>query len=77
VLTEQGKAAGQLDGKPYTGPVSLAAGPHEFVRTAGGGRVAIFLADVYAKGYSPLYEVAEKLVKSVGTAETGKPQEDQ
>jgi hypothetical protein len=77
VLTERGQVAGQLDGRPYTGPLWLAAGPHEFVRSAGSGRVAIFLADVYAKGYSPLYDVADQLVKSVGTPDPAKPQEDQ
>jgi hypothetical protein len=77
VVTKSGKAAGLLDGKPYTGPVWLAAGRHDFTRTGGGGPVAIFLGDACAKGYSPLWDEHETLVKNVGTATTGKPQEDQ
>jgi hypothetical protein len=77
VLAKSGKTAGILDGKPYAGPVWLAAGRHEFVRTSGGGPVGIFLGDAYAKGFSPLWDEHETLLKEVGTAATGKPQEDQ
>jgi hypothetical protein len=77
ILTEKVAAAGVLDGKPYAGPVWLAAGRHVFARTGGSGRMAIFLADAYAKGFSPLYAESDVLAQSVGRAETGKPQEDQ
>ncbi len=72
VLTETGQLAGELDGKPYTGPIWLAAGKHQFHRTSGGGRVAIFLNDAYAKGFTPLYNIAEEVAKTFGTAPEGK-----
>ena len=69
VVTESGRLAGELDGKPYTGPMWLSAGRHEFRRTAGGGRAAIFLGDASAKGFSPLFGVAEKLFREIGSPE--------
>ncbi|HEX4085885.1 MAG TPA: hypothetical protein VHY22_13310 [Chthoniobacteraceae bacterium] len=67
VTTESGTLAGELDGKPYTGPVWLAAGTHTFHRTSGNGRVAIFLADAAEKGFKPLYDLADELMKERGT----------
>jgi hypothetical protein len=61
-----------MDGKPYAGPVWLGAGKHVFQRTAGGGRVAIFLNDAYSKGFSPLFDLDDKLVKELGTLPAGK-----
>src|SRR5271170_3451252 len=72
VLTETGQLAGQLDGRPYTGAVWLKEGRHEFQRTAGGGRLAIFLNDAHVKGYSPLFDTAEQIFKVFGTPEPGK-----
>ena len=46
-------AEGVLDGMPLTRPRDLAPGRHEFRRGAGTGRVALFWAQAYAKGYSP------------------------
>ena len=77
VVTESGSIAGTLDGKPYTGPLWLAAGRHEFARAGGGGRVAIFLNDAREKGFSPLFEVDDQLVKVLTTASSDKPEEDQ
>jgi len=59
VITEAGKAAGELDGKPYTDPVWLTPGKHEFHRTGGSGRTAIFLGDAYKKGFSPMFDAAD------------------
>lgn len=67
VVAETGQAAGSLDGKPYAGAVWLAAGKHEFLRTAGGGRVAVFLGDAYSHGFLPLFKAEEKVIKEVGT----------
>jgi hypothetical protein len=67
VVTENGRLAGMLDGKPYTQPVWLATGKHQFVRTSGGGRISIFLAEAYAKGYMPHYDIAAQVEKEFGT----------
>ncbi|MGA3170430.1 MAG: hypothetical protein ABSE62_05400, partial [Chthoniobacteraceae bacterium] len=72
VVAEKGQLAGEMDGRPYTGAVWLKEGRHEFQRTAGEGRVAIFLNDAYAKGYSPLFDTAEEILKVFGTPEPGK-----
>jgi len=67
VVTETGQLVGELDGKPYTGPVKLGPGRHEFRRTAGTGRAAIFLNDALIKKFSPLFNAAEKTIHDVGT----------
>jgi hypothetical protein len=72
VVAETGQAAGQLDGKPYTGPLWLSTGRHQFIRTAGSGRMAIILGDAYAKGFRPLYDTAENLTKDLATLPKGK-----
>ncbi len=46
---------GMLDGVPFHGPVMLEAGPHEFVRTKGQGRLAVILDRAVEKGYSPFH----------------------
>jgi hypothetical protein len=66
LFTESGHLAGDLDGKTYTGPAWLAAGPHEFHRTAGAGRMAIILTDAANKGYSPLYDEDADVINEVG-----------
>jgi hypothetical protein len=53
-----------LDGAPYTGPVTLAAGRHFFQRSAGQGRVAILLARVAEEGFQPQFDVSEKYIKA-------------
>jgi hypothetical protein len=76
VVTETGKVEGTLDGKPYTGPVWLTAGKHEFDRTAGNGRVAVFWNDAYQKGFLPLFDADETLLKADAkwAREIGKPE---
>jgi len=71
VVTESGAAAGLLDGKPCTGPLWLEAGRHEFLRTGGSGRTAIFLNEARAKGFSPLYDEADALFKTFGIPPKG------
>lgn len=75
VVTESGKVAGDLDGKPYTTPVWLAAGSHQFHRAAGAGRVAIFWNGAYSKGYLPMFTAADKISKLEGTLQNGKAAE--
>jgi hypothetical protein len=72
VVTETGEVAGELDGRPYTGPVWLAAGKHEFQRTGGGGRVAVFWNGAYSRGFRPLFNADDKIVKEEGTLQAGK-----
>jgi hypothetical protein len=72
IVTETGTLVGNLDGKPYAGPLWIAAGKHVFQRTSGGGRVAIFLNAALLKGFSPLYDVAESNLKNIGTLRLGK-----
>jgi hypothetical protein len=76
VIAESGEVAGELDGKPYAGPVWLAAGKHTFHRTAGAGRVAIFWNGAYAKGFLPLFDAADKIAKEEGTLPKGKKDEE-
>jgi hypothetical protein len=64
VVSESGTTAGMLDGAPYTGPVTLAAGRHFFQRSAGQGRVAILLARVAEEGFQPQFDVSEKYIKA-------------
>jgi hypothetical protein len=75
VISETGRLEGELDGKPYRGPVWLAAGAHEFRRTSGGGRVAILLEDAYSKGFLPLYKTADEIAKDYGTPTDNRPAE--
>jgi hypothetical protein len=72
VTTESGTVEGELDGKPYTGPVWMGAGSHVFRRTGGSGRVGIILGDAHSKGYSPLYDAADHLEKDLGKLAKGK-----
>jgi len=75
VVTETGQLAGELDGKPYTEPAWLSPGRHVFRRTAGSGRVAIFLADAHNKGFSPLFDAAETITREQGTLPKGRGNE--
>jgi len=67
VVTEKGQLTGELDGKPYTAPVWLAAGNHQFHRTGGAGRAGIILKDPQGKGLPLLFDAMDLLVKNVGT----------
>jgi len=67
IVSEQGTAAGELDGKPYTGATWLAAGRHTFHRTGGIGRTGILLADALAHGFAFRFDAAEYIAKMVGT----------
>ena len=53
VINHAGEAAGTLDGAGYTGPRSLAAGPHRFDRATSGDRVAVLWAPAFRRGFSP------------------------
>ena len=67
VVSESGVTAGTLDGAPYSGPVRLEAGRHVFHRTAGAGRVAIFLDRALEAGFHPLFDLAERdLARELG-----------
>jgi hypothetical protein len=77
VVTESGQLAGELDGKPYTEAVWLSPGRHEFRRTSGSGRVAIMLNDAHSKGFSPLYDMEDLIVREIGTLPKGKKAEIQ
>jgi hypothetical protein len=55
--------------------VWLAPGRHEFRRTGGSGRAAIFLADAHDKGFSPLFDADETIVKEQGTLPKGRGNE--
>jgi hypothetical protein len=63
VVSESGTTAGTLDGAPYAGPVRIEAGHHLFHRTAGRGRVAIFLDRALAEGFHPLFDASEKFIR--------------
>ena len=62
VVSESGSTAGSVDGQPCMGPRFLAAGAHEFVRSAGRGHAAIILADAVRNGFHPLFAVSERLI---------------
>jgi hypothetical protein len=76
VVSETGQTGGQLDGQPYTGPVWLGAGKHQFTRTSGGGRVAIFLKDASEKGFSPLFDLDRQLIKNLGSVPKDKKNQE-
>jgi hypothetical protein len=65
VMAETGPVSGELDGKPYTGPVWLAEGTHTFHRTGGAGRMGILFADAAAQGYPFLFDDYEKIYADV------------
>jgi len=67
VVTENGDLAGQLDGKPYAGPVWLTKGKHEFQRTRGSGRAGIILASALQNGFTLPFADAERIAKEVAT----------
>ena len=47
------QASGTLDGMEYTGPRVVESGRHEFRRAKGAGKVELFWADAFEKGYLP------------------------
>jgi MFS family permease len=55
VVRHAGQASGTLDGTRYTGPRTLAAGPHHFIRDAGGEVVAVLWAPAFQRGFSPFH----------------------
>jgi MFS family permease len=55
ILTKEGEPAGLLDGTPYRGARSLAAGAHTFTSARAEGRVACLWAPAYARGFSPFH----------------------
>jgi len=55
ILTKEGEPAGLLDGTPYRGARSLAAGPHTFTAAKAEERVACLWATAYARGFSPFH----------------------
>jgi hypothetical protein len=67
VVSENGTTGGTLDGATYAGPVRLEAGRHEFRRTSGSGRAAIFLDRALAEGFQPLFDVAERFTKTTNS----------
>jgi len=58
VWAEGHPVGGTIDGMPVTGPVELAAGPHEYQAAEGHGRVAIFWARAAAEGFQPVLDQA-------------------
>jgi hypothetical protein len=72
VISEWGRAAGEMDGKPCAGAVWLAAGKHEFHRSGGSGRIAVFLADAYGKGFLPNFDDADRLASPAEGASAGR-----
>jgi hypothetical protein len=67
VVSESGTTTGTLDGRPYTCPARLEAGPHTFRRTSGDGRAAIILASAAARGFHPLFDESRTSIKAVQT----------
>jgi hypothetical protein len=52
VLDAEGESRGMLDGTPYTGPRTLAAGPHRFV---GEKETCVLWAPAWRRGHSPFH----------------------
>jgi hypothetical protein len=63
LVSEKGDTKGTVDGVEYQGAVRLKTGPHRVERTAGEGRLAIFLGRAAALGYRPLFDQSEELIK--------------
>jgi len=57
IVSENGSAAGALDGSPYAGARFLNAGRHTFEPSGGGGRYAVVWARAAEKGLSPFHPV--------------------
>jgi len=55
ILAKHGEPAGLLDGTPYRGARSLAAGPHTFTSAKAEERLACLWAPAYARGFSPFH----------------------
>ena len=63
VESEVGETKGTLDDVAYTKAVRLEPGPHRFLRSGGGGRIAIILSAATEEGFHPLYDRSEQLIK--------------
>ena len=55
IVWKHGQAAGSLDGAPYRGARTLAAGVHKFDDARPGERVAVLWAPAFARGFSPFH----------------------
>jgi hypothetical protein len=55
LVRNDGEASGILDGSPYVGARSLAAGVHTFTGGPAGERLACVWAPAFARGFSPLH----------------------
>jgi len=55
ILTKQGEPAGLLDGTPYRGSRTLAAGPHVFTAAKAQERLVCLWAPAYVRGFSPFH----------------------
>ena len=55
VIHGEGIAAGSLDGTPLTGPRTLAAGAHRFVRRDPDAHIVFLWAPAFARGFSPYH----------------------
>jgi len=55
VLNRDGHARGVLDGTPYAGARTLAAGAHAFLRANTDERVVVVWAPAYERGFSPFH----------------------
>ena len=53
VQAASGAAPGSIDGRPYNGPLDLAAGHHELQPGPGTGRLAVIWAQAAERGFSP------------------------
>lgn len=53
LIADKIQAAGKLDGKPYQGPLFLAAGPHEFIPDQSEPKLACFWAQAWERGFNP------------------------
>lgn len=60
ILSRTGKAAGQLDGKRYSGPVELGAGVHRFMPDWPAVALAAVWAQAAERGFSPFNRQPEK-----------------
>jgi hypothetical protein len=53
LMSKIGTLEGLLDGKPFTGPIELEQGTHDFLPTRGRGPIILVWAQAVERGYSP------------------------
>ncbi len=58
LVTRTGPAQGILDGKPFAGPLELAAGHHTFERTGENSQIAVIWAQAVERGFSAFHSPA-------------------